>query len=589
MEVANPVEALDAGEIVAKTLFALVLILGLARLVGSLFAKLGQPRVVGEIVAGVLLGPTVVPGVLASGGLPDEGVPERGGSGLLNDLFPLEVFAFLDLLGLVAIVLFMLLLGLEVEHKLLRGREQQIVVVSLALVAVPVIAGFGLGAVLDSPTWKAQTTLAGDPVSATTHALFIGAALTVSASAALARILQEKRMMRTDLGAIGMGATTLVTILMFIVLASAVASSEGSGLGGAVGAKLGLTMLMVAVLVGVVRPLLRVLLNRRYDPDRPLDETLLSVLLLGTLVSALAADQIGINALTGGFMFGAVVPQLEGLSAAITQRLQTLLVVFFIPVFLAVSGLQTDLGVIKPELLGGIALFLVLAVLTKWWAAVPVGMMTGLSWRESNVLGLLLNCRGLEILIVALVGTQLGVVTDEMQAAFVVAAIVTTLMTGPGVDLFIPDAAVEEERQKTIHESMMAIPRMTGGPRVLVAPGSPADAAAVLVAAEEFLEEDPPSQFLVVNLPGLPGGGEVIGHGAWEEGRVVARTLGWLGPIAERLSAGDNDAEATSFQSPSPAADLGRLAQDWAATIAIVSDAAVEPRLEEIGLDVRVV
>lgn len=572
---------LDPPEVLAKVLIALALILLVARLVGGLFERIGQPRVVGEIVAGILVGPTLLGGSLATAAIPEIG-PAVDGAGLVNDLYPLQVFEFLSLLGTVTLVVFMLLMGMEVEQRLLKGRGAQIVGVSLALVAVPVGAGFAVGAALDSPgVWRAELSAVGEPVGDTTHALFIAAALAVSASAALARILQERRMMGTDLGAIGMGASTLITALMFLVLAGGVASAQGEGVIGAVGAKAAWAAALVAFLFLVVRRALAWLVERRFDPEGELDAGLVAALLLGTLVSALAAEAIGINALVGAFLFGAAVPQVPGLAAAVTDRLQTLLVVFLIPVFLAVAGIQTDLRVLEPALLGGVLLFLAASIASKWLVTVPVGIGLGLSWRESNALGVLLNCRGLEILIVAIVGQQLGVLTDAMAAAFMIAAIVTTLMTAPLAEAFLPEEASEEEREKTIQAaSTVLLPTMTGGPRVLVAPDRPESAVAALAEAERFLDAgEPAAQFLVAHLPPATPRTDYALRGV-EEATAVPRALRWLQPVAERLAAAGNDAEPASFVSPTPDADLARLAEEWVATDAIVTDEGDAAALE---------
>jgi Kef-type K+ transport system membrane component KefB len=573
---------LDPPEVLARVLLALALILFVARLVGGLFERFGQPRVVGEIIAGILVGPTVLGGSLATAAVPQVGKAAVDGTGLVNQLYPLQVFQFLSVLGTVTLVIFMLLMGMEVEQRLLKGRGMQIVGVSAALIAVPVALGFGVGAVLDSPgVWQAKLDALGEPVSGTTHALFIAAALAVSASAALARILQERRMMNTDLGAIGMGSTTLISALMFLVLAGGVASSRGEEVVTAVGAKAALGVGLVALLFLVVRPLLARLIERRFDPEQSLDAELVAVLLLGTLLSAAVAEVIGINALVGAFVFGAAVPQVPGLAAAFVDRMQTLLVVFLVPVFLAVAGIQTDMRVLEPSLIGGILLFLVAAIACKWFLAVPVGMGLGLNWRESNALGLMLNCRGLEILIVAVVGQQLGVLTNAMTAAFMIVAVVTTLMTAPLTFAFLSDEVSEEERQKTIRDASTALlPTMTGGPRVLVAPDRPEDAVAALAGAERFIgAEGPAAQFLVVHLPRAESATDYSLRGV-KEAILVPRTMQWLRPVADRLAEAGNDAEPASFVSPAPAADLARLAEEWVATDAILTDEESASALE---------
>jgi hypothetical protein len=339
----------------------------------------------------------------------------------------------------------------------------------------------------------------------------------------------------------------------------------------------------------VVRPALKWLLDRRFEPGRPLDEDLFALLLFGALASGLAADRIGIHALNGGFLFGACVPQIEGLGRAVIDRMQQFVVVFLIPIFLAVSGLQTDLTVLKGEHIAGILLFLAAMIVGKWGVGALAGRAVGLKWNEANAIGVLMNCRGLMILVVALIGKQAGVITDPMQIAFVLGAIVTTLMTGPLVDVFLPREEVEAERDKSIAGSLAELPAMTGGPRVLVVPGDPALVAPVLAAADRHGARDgPQAQFLVVDLPGLAMDSDYVGSVVDEDGSGPRRALGWAQPAAERLAAATgSDAEAVSFMSPDPAADLAKLATDWGATHAIVTREEDAAALEAAGIEVE--
>jgi len=594
----NPPEALAGAEVIAYVLADLAIILIAARIVGGIFVKLKQPRVVGEIIAGILIGPTVLGGQLAKGAVTELGKPAIDGSGLVNDLYPLQAFSFLSLIGQLTLVLFMFLVGLEVQQRFLKGRERQILIVAFAVIVVPVGLGFLLGALLDDPgKWKVVMTPEGKSVSDTTHALFLGAGLAVTAFPVMARILQEKRMIDTDMGAIGVGAAAVVTPLMFLVVAAAVASAKGQGVPDTVGLKLVLALAFVVGLFVLVRPLLKLILDRRFVPDKPLDGDLFALLLLGAVASGLAADRIGINSLNGGFLFGACVPQIAGLGKAVIDRMQQFVVVFMIPIFLAVSGLQTDLTVLRGEHVAGILIFLAAMIVGKWVVGAGAGRAVGLNAREANTIGVLMNCRGLMILVVALIGKQAGVITDPMQVVFVIGAIVTTLMTGPLVDVFVPKEDVEAERDRTVTESRggepgdeggPGLPAMSGGPRVLLAPGQPAFAERVVRATEPYLSgRDEQAQFLVADLSALSRDGDYVGTGLGEEQRAASQTLGWLGPIADRLKADGADAEAVAFETPEPRADLVKLARDWAATDAIVTDDDDAAALEAAGVKVQ--
>lgn len=427
---------LSETEVVAFVLVDLAVIVAAARAVGWAFVRMHQPRVIGEIVAGILLGPTLLGGEIASG-------PGDSGSGLVNGLFPFQAFEFLNLIATLALVLFMFMVGLEVEQRFFRGRGRQIITLALAVTVVPFLIGFGVAAVLDEPNvWRVLTTRDGEDVPFVTHALFIGAGLAVTAFPVMARILQERNMLSSEMGAVAIGAAAISLPLMFIIVASAFATGP-HGVPDSAAVKLALALALAAFLIVVVRPVLGWVLARRYTPGDDLDADLFAVLLIGTFLSAAAADRIGVQALTGGFLFGAAVPQVPGLARAVAARLEELVVIVLIPVLLTVAGLHTDLREFSLEDIGGLLLFLGAMIVAKWGVSAFTGPAVGLSWRESNALGVLMNCRGLEILIVGLIGLQAGVLTEQMMAVFVLGAIVTTLMTGPLFDRFAPREPVE--------------------------------------------------------------------------------------------------------------------------------------------------
>jgi len=437
-----PPEVMAPVDVVAYVLAALAIILIAARIVGTVFERIGQPRVVGEIIAGILIGPTILGGAIAKAPLP--GVPGVAGSGLVNDLFPLPVFGFLSLIGQVALVFYMFLVGVEIDQRLLKGKGRQMLIVALAVTLVPIALGFLCGALLSGATWKP------DGVSATAFSLFLGAALSVTAFPVMARILQEKQLLATPLGAVGVGSAAIVTVIMFLIIAAASATAKGSGAVSGVGTKLLLVVALVAVLVIVVRPALEYV-TRSWKEDGQLPGNLLAGLLIGALVTGLATDRILGASLVGGFFFGMVVPARPGLAEAVIARMTDAVILFFLPVFLAVSGLRTDLTLINGTVLAGSALFVVLMIAGKLGVGFLAGRAVGLNPKESGTLGALMNCRGLLILVVALIGLQLGVITPQTQIVFVIGAIVTTMMTGPLVDLFLPK---EEVRGATMEFSV---------------------------------------------------------------------------------------------------------------------------------------
>ena len=578
-------ESIAPTETIAYVLADLAIILIVARIVGGIFVKLKQPRVVGEIIAGILIGPTILGGHLGRGDVTDTPKSEAiVGHGLTNDLYPVQAFAFLNLIGQLTLVFFMFLVGLEVQQRFLKGRERQIAVVALAVLVGPVALGFLVSGILDGSEWKPAA------IDSTTHSLILGSGIAVTAFPVMARILQEKRMIATDMGATGVGAAAVVTPLMFLVLAGAAASAEGSGVADTVGVKLLWAVGFAAFLFLVVRPFLAKVVLRGFDPDKPLSGDVLALLLFGAIAAGLAGDRIGIHSLNGAFLFGAAVPQIPGLGKAVIDRMGEFVILFMIPIFLAVAGIQTDFTVITGSLIPGILLFLAAMVVGKWLVGAVAGKAVGLNWKEANTIGVLMNCRGLMILVVAIVAGSFGGLTPEMRVVFALGAIITTLMTGPLVDVFLPKEDVEAEREKSIGGSIAAMPAMTGGARVLIVPGAPELGAAVVQRGREFLVvEGARPQFLVADIPGLSPNGDYVGAGLeLEEGdRAAENARGWLAPLAEGLREADADAETVAFSSPERTRDLAKLATDWAATHAVVGSDEDAEALERAGIKVH--
>ncbi len=410
-----------SADVTAYVLADIAIILVVLRVGGRIASALAQPFVVGEIVAGLLIGPTVLGGHVGTLG--------ADGAGLVDRIFPTEAYSFLSVTSQVGLVLYMFLVGVEVDNRLMRGRSRQIFVVAAATAATPLILAVAAAPAFHGSMWRPHG------VSGTTFALFLGAGLAATALPVMARLLQEKRLMATPVAAMGLGVAGLVTVVVFLVIAAASASAKGSGVRGDVGGKLAWTLGLIVVLFAVARPAMGWAL-RHVDQERQLG-TILTVLLAFALATGLAADRIGINALVGGFLLGLSVPATRALADAIVERIGDMIVLFFLPVFFAVSGLMTNFRQLHVGVLPGVLLFLVLMVAGKWGPGYLAGRAAGLAGPEANALGVLLSCGGLLVLVVGLIGLQLGVITPELQATFVIGAIVTLIMAGPLLDHFM--------------------------------------------------------------------------------------------------------------------------------------------------------
>lgn len=439
---AAPPSGLKPDGVLAFVLLDLAIILLAARLVGGLFKRMGQPRVVGEIVAGVLLGPTLLgPKLFAWTGswdylqcdvsLTGPGTPPSAAESITWCLFPQQARGVLGILGQLALVFFMFLVGLELDFDLLKGRTKGILMVAIGAVAVPIGLAFLVGPVLYDEKWVGNVD--GALASRSSFTLFLAAMLAVTAFPVMARILQEKGLTQTTMGSVGVAAAAVVTVLMFLAVAVAagVASDQGPS---SLAMKFVVTAVYIAVLFLVVRPAL-VPLGRRFEAHG-LTPDVFALVLVVLLASAYAAHKIGINVIVGGFLAGAILPARVALFRDLAARLSDFTAIFLLPVFLAFSGLNTDFTTLGASFVVGILVFLVAGVVGKWLGSAVFARAGGLSWAEGNVIGILMNCRGLLVLVVALIGFQLGIISPQLQVGGVVMALVTTAMTGPLFDTF---------------------------------------------------------------------------------------------------------------------------------------------------------
>ena len=409
-----------SGHLTAHVLGALVLIVVAVGIGGRIAGALGQPRVVGEILAGVLIGPTVLGGRIETGGIE--------GAGLVDWLYPPEAFSFLNLTAQVGLVLYMFIVGIELDRRLLRGRGRQIGAVALATAAAPVALGFVAAPAFAGVAWRPPG------VGDTTFALFLAAGLAATALPVMARLLQDKKLMATPVAATSLGVAGLVTVAVFLIVAAASASAKGGAVAGDVAIRLALTVALVLALVVAVRPALARVLTRL--PHLRAGPGVFTALIALALASGLAADRIGIHALVGGFLLGLCLPDDRRLAEAVVARIRDVVGLVLLPVFFAVSGLMTDLGQLGLALVPGVLLFIALTLASKWVPGYLAARASGLGGDEANALGVLLSCGGLLVLVVGLSGLELGVITAELQATFVIAAIATLVMAGPMLDRF---------------------------------------------------------------------------------------------------------------------------------------------------------
>ncbi|OLF15464.1 cation:proton antiporter domain-containing protein [Actinophytocola xanthii] len=378
-------------------LLDLAVIIVLARLFGLLARRVGQPPVVGEIVAGVLLGPSVL------------------GATLSEWLFPLDSRPFLAALANVGVATFMFLVGLELDAGALRRRGRVAAGVAGGAFLVPFALGSGVAFVL----------AAGRP---TAHlggfVLFMGVAMAVTALPVLARIVEDRNLGRTFLGGVALSSAAVGDVLAWSLLAGVVAVV---GLGEDQWLLL-LAVPYLVVMLGVVRPLLRRLVS-----GREVTLGLLVTLMAGQLLSGAATEWLGLHFIFGSFLLGVLVPRGSDGKAgeAVLARVGELNTILLLPVFFVVAGLEVDLSLIGVPGLGELALIVVVAVVGKGLGAFLGARCTGVDPHGSAVLAALMNTRGLTELIILTIGLQLGLLDAELYSMMVVMAVLTTAMTGP--------------------------------------------------------------------------------------------------------------------------------------------------------------
>ncbi len=404
--------AMSNFDLALKLFFQLAVILAACRLVGMVGAWLGQTQVVSEMVAGVLLGPSLF-GFLA----PD----------LQAWVFPKASMPVLYALAQVGLVLYMFMIGLEFDIGLILGRVRGALLVSWAGIAVPL----GLGAVA-GVVFRNRADLFTSQVTLASGALYLGAAMSITAFPMLARIIHEKRMARTRLGTLALAAGASDDALAWCLLALVLAQLEGSALGATRTIVGGVAFMLFMLTVG--RRLL-VPLGRLVERDGRLTPATMVTALLVLMLSAWTTDAIGIYAVFGAFLAGIAMPRGQ-LVDEMMANLDLLVTTFFLPVFFVYSGLNTRIGLIATPEVWTVALVLLgTAIAGKGVACTVAARTAGEGWREAVTIGVLMNARGLMELIILNIGLERGVITATLFTIMVVMAVVTTLMASPLFEL----------------------------------------------------------------------------------------------------------------------------------------------------------
>lgn len=400
-------------------------ILAACRLVGLAAKRMGQPQVVGEMVAGVLLGPSLL-GQLA---------PDVQGA-----LFPAESLRVLFVAAQLGIGLYMFLVGVEFETELFHLQARSATAVSLSGLLVP----FALGALL-TPWLMTVPGLFGEKVRTYEAALFLGAAIAITAFPMLARIIYERGLTGTALGTLSLAAGAIGDAAAWCVLA-VVLASFGGGMEVAVKA-IGGGLIYTVFMLTVGRRLLK-RLGAAVEQEGKLTPHMLSGCLMLLMLGAWATDAAGIHAVFGGFLLGVAMPR-GLLTRELQRQLEPFTVVFLLPMFFTYSGLNTRLDMVNSVEMLGIALVVLAAsCLGKFGACWAAARLAGEDNRLALAVGVLMNARGMMELILLNIGLQRGIIQPPLFAVLVLMAVVTTLMATPVFELVYGRHARAEGRLK---------------------------------------------------------------------------------------------------------------------------------------------
>lgn len=390
-----------------QTLLALAVVIVTARAVGAMFKLVGQPVVIGEVVGGILLGPSFL-------GLH---LPEVSAY-----LFPVSALPFLGVIAQLGVIFYMFVVGLELDLKVIRKSGQAALLISHFSIVVP----FLLGAYF---AYTHYQELSFTDISFTNFALFMGVAMSITAFPVLARILTDRKMNRSKLGTIALTCAAIDDVTAWCLLAIVVSVTQAKV--GTAFITVGLAFLYITAMFFIGGPLVRRLVPWLEQFDR-FTEGGIAFFFVGLLLSALATEAIGIHAIFGAFLLGAITPHDSKVAAELTKRIQDLVEILFLPAFFAFTGMRLQLGLLSSERDWWICgLIIAIATFGKFSGTFIASMLSGFKWREATWLGVLMNTRGLVELIVLNLGLDLRLITPRLFAMLVMMALATTFMTGP--------------------------------------------------------------------------------------------------------------------------------------------------------------
>ncbi len=402
-------EALKSfGHPLAVFIFQVLTILIAVRLCGALFQKIGQPPVIGEMAAGIILGPSVAGALMPS---------------FSAFVFPKESLSHLQLISQVGLILFMFVVGMELDLGLIKKKAGAAVIISHASIVFP----YGLGVAL---AYFIYRQMAPPGVHFYAFALFMGIAMSITAFPVLARVIRERGLTGTKLGTIAITCAAADDITAWCILAFVIAVAKSSSLLGTVYVLVS-TIAYVLVMLLIMKPLLKRLAHK-WLPQRSMKQSAVGLVFIVLLVSSYLCEVIGIHALFGAFMAGIIMPDSWNFRKIMTDKIEDIALVLFLPLFFVFTGLRTEIGLLTDTSLWGMCgIIILVAVAGKFGGSAIAARITGESWKDSLSIGALMNTRGLMELVVLNIGYDLGILSPKIFTMLVIMALVTTFMTAP--------------------------------------------------------------------------------------------------------------------------------------------------------------
>ncbi|NRT13187.1 cation:proton antiporter [Flavobacterium sp. 14A] len=420
----------------AILLAQIVTIILVARLFGWIFKKIGQPTVIGEIIAGIVLGPSLV-GMY---------FPEFSAA-----LFPVESLGNLKFLSQIGLILFMFVIGMELDIKVLKNKASEAVVISHASIVFPFALGIGL-------SYFVYNKFAPAGVEFLSFSLFMGIAMSITAFPVLARIVQERGIHKTKLGAIVITCAAADDITAWCLLAVVIAIVKAGDFVGSLYV-ISLAVVYVLAMIFIVKPFLK-RIGDLYGSKDSIGKPVMAIFFLFLILSSYATEVIGIHALFGAFMMGAIMPDVTKFRMIFIEKVEDVAVILLLPLFFVFTGLKTEVGLINDSYLMKVTGAIILvAVVGKFLGSAIAARFVGQNWKDSLTIGALMNTRGLMELIVLNIGLELKVLTPEVFTMMVIMALVTTFMTGPALDLidFLFKGKNEDETVEEIQDNKYRI------------------------------------------------------------------------------------------------------------------------------------